>query len=532
MDIKRKFNGINKKYLLVILLIIVLGSFLRIYNIGDESFWIDEGSVVMSLRYYNGIEILKNTYFQGNVLPDYYTGTTDLPVYYYTLYYWAKLFSTSEVSLRMYSALFGILSIIFVFFITKELFGKKNAMLSSFLFSLSIPAIVLSQQARGYNIHLFLSLVSTYFLIKSIKGNKNYYWGMYIVSTLIGLYTYMLFEFVLIFHMLYLIFYLTIIKGYSIKSIINNLFKKGIIRKLFHVFLIIALISSPLIARNFKSQDISGSLPESWTTKPSLEKAVEIFMKFSTWIYPSVELRDKIKNRLFFELNLPDLMLVLSVVLTAILSYSMILSMIYSKLMKSKLKNFVFEEKGIIFTLAWFAIPVILVLILAFFTSINLFEHFPHLIHSLPPFVILLSKSMLNIKPKYFRIFLIFFIIINILPLHAYYSNVDQQQWREVAEYMKNKVEDDEAILISIYSGEPIFRYYYGEHDNIYGVKKLDEDLINLLKSNERIWLILSFWKYNDPEGLIQGYVNENYELVKSKNFFDIEVYHYQRSSK
>jgi uncharacterized membrane protein len=514
----------NKKTLWLLLLILLLASFLRIYNIGSESFWIDEGSTAMTLKYHNSGDILRNIYDYGGVLPEYYKVVSDLPVYYYTLSYWSQLFSISEVSLRMFSALFGVLSIIPVFFIAKELFGKKTALLSSFLFAISIPAIEFSQEARLYTLFLFLGLASTYFFIKSLKENKIYYWSAYIAATILGLYTYLIFGFLLIFHMLYIIFYLTIIKGFCIREMISKLFKKSIFSRIFIVFLIIMLLSGPLILISFKEGHV-----ESWWEKPNLGQITKNAVKFSTWIYPSIELREKIKTQSFFEFDFLEALLVLSVALTAILSYSLILFLVYSRLRKLKLKNFVCKDKSMIFLLGWFGFPVFAMLFAAVFTQVNLFVGFHHLIHSLPPFIILLSKGMLNIKPKYFKVTLVFFLVISILPLYSYYSNVDKQQWREVSEYVKPKATDDELIIISLFSGQVPFRYYYGDNENIHGVRTFNEDTIELIKDKESVWFILSFLKYYDPKGSIKKYINKNYDIIERTSFFDIEVYHLQK---
>ena len=98
----------NKKILKILILIILLGSILRLYGIGDESFWIDEGSTALTVIKYNGLEILKNIYEQGQILPGDYPAISDLPVYHYTVEFWSLFFGISEVSLRAYSAFFGI----------------------------------------------------------------------------------------------------------------------------------------------------------------------------------------------------------------------------------------------------------------------------------------------------------------------------------------------------------------------------------------------------------------------------------------
>ena len=115
------------------------------------------------------------------------------------------------------------------------------------------------------------------------------------------------------------------------------------------------------------------------------------------------------------------------------------------------------------------------------------------------------------------------------MPLYAYYTNVDKQQWRDASEYLKGKANEKEPIIISIYSGEVSFRYYFGEHPNIHGFKRLDNELKEAIKNKDSLWLILTFWKYHDPEGTIKKYIDEDYEVIESKKFFDIDIYRYKK---
>ncbi|MAE42494.1 hypothetical protein CMO93_01875 [Candidatus Woesearchaeota archaeon] len=516
----------NKKQVVLLLSFILLfGTILRITAIASESFWMDEGLEAMVFMKYDAFEILKNVYLHGQILPGDYDGVSDLPLYHVSLEYWTLLWGISETSLRLYSALFGVLSIIFVFLIAKQLYGVKNALLSSFLFSISIPAIHFSQEARHYSLYLFLGVASIYYFIISLKSNKNIHWGLYIIFTILGLYTHYLFEILLIFQISYLIFYLLYVRGYPLRKIFSKLLrnKGSIIRKTLAVYLIIALIAFPLIPRTFRESN-----DEAWRTAPTLEGTARFFVNISTWIYPSEELRTKIKSMQFFDMSFFDILLILSVALTFILSYSLVTYLIYSKLRRYQFKKFIIGEKSTVFLAGWFVFPIILTFILSITTPIPIFGQIHYLLYCVPPFIILLSEAMLSFKLRHFKFLLTVFILIQILPLNAYYSNVDKQQWRELAEYMKGKLQDNEVLITSISSGAVTLRYYYGDAENIYGVRNLKETK-EIINGKERIWLVLSFWKYGDPNGLIQEYINQNYDILESKSFFDIEIYHMQK---
>lgn len=515
----------KKKIFLALLLIILLASFLRIYKISEESFGIDEGLSALTAKKYDAFQTLRNVYLYGQILPGHYPGISDLPLHPVTLYYWTRLFSISETSLRLYSALFGISAIFFVFLIARDLFGRKNAVISSFLFSINLTLIAYSQEVRLYSLVMFLGTASSYFLLKSLQSQKNSYWTGYIIFTLLGLYTHFLYELLLIAQITYIIFDLVMVRGYTINLIFNKLLKgnRNTIRKTFCVFLIIALLSSPLILRTFR-----GGNAEQWRGKPTLDITARSIIGFATWIYPTESLRYKIKNFLIYEFTFSEYLLVLSVVFTVILSYTFVFITITLKLKKHKLKDFFKKEKSAIYLLNLFLFPSLFSFFLSVATPIPVFGPVHYVLYSIPPFIILLSEGLLSFRPRYFKLFISLFVLVNVIPLHAYYSNVDKAQWRELSGYLKDKKVGNEPVVTSIYSGEVTLRYYYGDYENIVGVKNLNE-FKEMVKGKDNFWLALSLWGYYDPEGLIQKYANENYELTESKHFFDIDAYHYRK---
>lgn len=511
----------NKKTLVLMGLIVLLGVLLRAYNIGKESFWLDEGATAFAMKAYNAREILYNTIVIGNLLPGYYRATTDPPVYYITLYYWTKLFSVSETSLRFYSLAAWLFSAIFLFFTAKELIGDRNALLSTFLFSISTPAIVFSQEARGYMLYLLFALASMYYLIRALKSNISYHWIAYSLFVILGLYTHHLFVILLFFQIIYLAFYLIVIKKFSFSYVITNLFRKYYFLKIFLAYLIIGLLLIPIVPRVLKENS-------EWSQNLTIRSTISIFLNYATWIYPTEEGRDKINQGLILKLGAFDMLTFISFVVTAILSYSLIFYLIYSKLRKTPLNKFLIKENNFIFMLGWFVFPLVFGLIFSIITPTSIFVTFHYFFYCLPPFIMLLAQSMLELK-KHFKLILMFFVLLNIVPLYAYYHNVDKQQWRETAQYMKGRIDKGEPVIISIYSGEVSFKYYFGEHSNIHGVKRLDNELKNLMKDKDSLWLILTLWKYHDPEGTVKKYIDESYEVIESKKFFDIDVYHYKK---
>ena len=161
----------SNKTLLVLLLIIAVGSALRIYDLGAESVWYDE---MVSIR------------FAGHTIPYIIKFAGQLhnspPFYWIILHYWVELFGTGEAAVRSLSAIFGVGAILVTYLVGKELFNRKIGLIASFLSAISYFHIYYSQEARNYSLLLLLSLLSYYFFIKILKHNKNWYYVGYLLA--------------------------------------------------------------------------------------------------------------------------------------------------------------------------------------------------------------------------------------------------------------------------------------------------------------------------------------------------------------
>src|SRR3989338_10315335 len=136
----------KKNILIMLIAIILLGSFLRFYNLEKESFWLDEGATALAVKKYSTSEILHNIAEDGQILPEYYPSyNDDLPAYPLILSIWSKVFGVSELSLRAFSAILGILALIAIFYLARYLFDEKTALLATFLSAVNLTLLWYSQ---------------------------------------------------------------------------------------------------------------------------------------------------------------------------------------------------------------------------------------------------------------------------------------------------------------------------------------------------------------------------------------------------
>tara|TARA_Y100000310_G_scaffold149558_1_gene148913 strand:- start:644 stop:2203 length:1560 start_codon:yes stop_codon:yes gene_type:complete len=516
---------INKKTLILLLsLILLLGIFLRFYNIGDESFWLDETATATAVRDYNFFEIFSNGFIRGNVTPEYFEEEgNDLPLYYSLLYFWTKLFGVSELSLRILSALFGSLSILLVYFVAKELTDKKVALLSSFIFSLSMLNIVYSQEARLYSLLTFIVLSSVYFLVKLIKTEKLSYLALLTIVNIIGIYTAFIYIFFVFFQFAY--------------ALVMFKFHPKFAKKLVVSLFLMGLFYLPILQKVL-SQKVGAAM---YLAKPTILGIAKFWFTFNSWIYPSTELRQNIYYQNFSQFGIIDWILVTSPFLLVILMTALFTLGIFSIMSRLNKQGFIFKKfelfklkyfvknNWVILLLLWFFVPLLSELLLSILhPTASLFGPAKFLIFIFPAYAILISVGILSLKWKYSKVLILLFVIFSLLPLASYYVNVNKGEWGKVASFMKDNIKDDEVILLDRASTIIAFDYYYGIADNRHPAYDTEE-IAQLVDNKDGVWLILSFEKYTDPNENTRTFLEEKYTLDQEKNFFDIKVLHFSK---
>ena len=94
----------KRKEIILLLLIILIGAVLRVYDLGAESIWLDEAYGIRVSA--EGVTTIIKEAGPTQIIP---------PFYFVTLHYWMNLFGTSEVATRSLSAIFGIISILLIY---------------------------------------------------------------------------------------------------------------------------------------------------------------------------------------------------------------------------------------------------------------------------------------------------------------------------------------------------------------------------------------------------------------------------------
>jgi 4-amino-4-deoxy-L-arabinose transferase-like glycosyltransferase len=151
----------------VLLAITLIGAFLRFYNLGFNSLWLDEASTY--------------TLSVGSI-PQIWEATT-AGEFNPPLFYWVEhimlAFGNNEITLRFIPALLGVLTIPLVYLAGKEFFDRNVGIIAAAAFTFSPFLIFYSQEARAYSMMLFFVTFAMVFYFKALKTNDVKNWALF-----------------------------------------------------------------------------------------------------------------------------------------------------------------------------------------------------------------------------------------------------------------------------------------------------------------------------------------------------------------
>jgi 4-amino-4-deoxy-L-arabinose transferase-like glycosyltransferase len=177
----------------ILIAIILIGSILRLYKLGDipQGIYVDEPSLG-----FNTYTILKYGVDEHNVpfpLSFRAFGEYKLPGYIYLSVPFVAAFGLNAFSIRLLSALAGIAGIYGTYLVTKQLSNNKKELvplLAALFFALSPWSIHLSRAAFEANVALTLTIFATFFFLKFTHTHKTYQSILSVSLFLLSLYTY------------------------------------------------------------------------------------------------------------------------------------------------------------------------------------------------------------------------------------------------------------------------------------------------------------------------------------------------------
>jgi len=471
----------NNRVVLALLLIIILGSALRIYDLGAESLWSDEASSVHGSN--QGLATVIAGSGERHNSP---------PLYFALLHFWMLLFGTGEAAVRSLSAIFGIISIFLMYKVGSQLFNQKVGLISSFISSISYFHIFYSQETRHYIMLLMLTLLSFYLFIKILKSDnrKALYFFLLLLANVALAYTHVYGLLVIASQFFYFLLFW-------------NKYKE--VRGRFLVVQIATAVSfSPWVPTFLeRTSGLSQGLE---TPLTSLGTIAETIATYSGHRWE--------EQFLFGEPYLIAAFLFLCLI---------------GIFTVRKIKGLQSWRDSLLL-LIWFAFSIIIPFA---FSQFFIEKYSPrYTIAALPAFHLLAARGI-GILDKRWAIYpaLLVITLLSVPGLHYYYTQNVKHEWREAVDFVEyNSQASDIIIICSEHTRKPFDYYYEGDLARIGIDRDIDDParlaaiVDSVVAGKERLWLVLSHAK----EAHIRSYLKERYgsdSIIAQQNFKGIKVY-------
>jgi 4-amino-4-deoxy-L-arabinose transferase-like glycosyltransferase len=177
--------------------LIVAGAALRFFRLDHQSLWWDEAWQF----YVCGVDSLQ-ALFDRLLDPS----TTANPPGSHLVSFAFLNIDRSDVFLRLPSVLFGILSLPVMYGLGRRLIGSTAALYATAVMAFSPYHVHYSQEARMYAMLMFVSLVSTWLLVRAVDRNRPFHWVLYALSIAVGIYTHVWASLGILSHGLWILF--------------------------------------------------------------------------------------------------------------------------------------------------------------------------------------------------------------------------------------------------------------------------------------------------------------------------------------
>jgi mannosyltransferase len=464
-----------------IVLILLLAASLRFVGISRESIWLDEGVSIWASRMSIPNMI---SWTASDIHP---------PFYYLALKFWT-LFGQSEFAFRSFSALFGVLTVLAVYFVCLDLFGKGVGLVASLLMAVSPVNVYYSQEIRMFSLMAFLVLVSCYSFWKCLGTPGKRVLIVYVVSSVIMLYTHYFGVLVVCFQGLYFIavFFLN---GTLIKN------KKAVAGCLIATFLLYAPWLPALYGTIFHPQVGMG-----WMPKPDLFLLRDCYFGMMGGFAPDIR-------------GVSDFWGLLLIPL-----FFTVVGMVAG--LRKPLSARAFFSAFVLFPLAVFVISLAVEPILLL-RQVSIF--IPELVMVMAFGIIFVSSKISlrrRVSGRFFAVVAVCLLVgINLVSVYQSYVIDTKEDWRGVALDAAN-VSEDIPIIIPVWYVKLPFEYYYKGSAVILTAASLPE--IDKVLSGKSEFLFILPLSYVDENRIIPD-LKEHFHLADEKSYIKIDVYHFRR---
>jgi len=459
-------------------LVIILAAVLRLYHLGTESLWLDEG---YSLR----------------DASSHYSLTDIRPLYFRFLSFW-MVFGKSEAWLRMPSAIFGILSVALLYILVNRLYGRRPAVLASLLLAISPLHVNHSQEVRMYTLTTMLVIGEVLVFVRYFNLGKP---TDLAACLLIAGIAFLVFPLTIIMLLPFNLLFL-----YQLRNTRKSLVWYG-------SQAILVLVGIPFLPAVLRSLC---EFSEAWTwrlPKPGFADLLWVTRDFYLWRIPAKH---------------ASVVLLTAVYAVFVLAVAVIGTVACYR--KARWQTAVI--------ILWLITPLVAnALVSNLLANIWLPRY---VIYASPAYYILTALGLSAFKNiRILALLLIGVLLLPVARLTSYYVKPHRPQWRETVAYIQSNLMPGDSIAIYRYGNRYVFDYYYSGHAPwvALGSKSLtkrdfqrwtEERISHMMteipRNAQRIWFVLSY--HEDTGGFsIEEYIQHHYRILATKRFERVSVH-------
>lgn len=393
---------LKSRYAQLLLALSLIGFFLRFYNLGFNSIWLDEASTY---------GIAKGTFLE--IWQVTAAGEFNPPLFYW-IEHMMLVFGNSEFILRIIPASLGALTIPLVYFAGKEFLDQNVGIIAATLCAFSPFEIFYSQEARAYSMMLFFVALALIFYFRAFKSDSTRDWILFGICSALAFWSHF-YAFVIVSA---LVIYTIALRATAIVKNFSAIkpFALGVIAFIIATFPLIVVTIQLFITRTSSAPTYGiqgiGIIGETLKQISGFDE-IGFYLLFCLFILGLVALFMLEKNKAILLLTI-----------------------------------------------------VVLTFAISFFLSFKMPMIPRYLIFLLPVYFIGIASSyqlfyrMIS-RPAVVYVLMVIFVLISAPMLISYYTGITKDDWRGFASTVQTKTQNgDWIVLVPSYMSQP-FNYYY-----------------------------------------------------------------------
>ncbi len=464
--------------------IVGLGFFFRVYNLAQESLWLDEAHSLTIAR----MSLDSQLAWLAN--------SDHPPLYFLLLHFWQR-FGASEFWLRLPSAIIGTMGIFAIYALARTLFDGVSALMAALLLAISSVHVWYSQEVRSYVLVSLWTIVSSYFLVVSVRQGRTVNWVCYAITMLAGLYTHYFFVLLIPAHLAFLAY-----------SWLNDAEAAQAIRTwgavtaaVFGAFVPLLVVALPFLLSS------GGAQPRDLASPPSAKLILVTLWYFGV----GGAMEDPVMRYA---------------------SFGVFLASVGSALLAARSRRDPCASpsifSGVALSLSYIAVPILTLFVISQVRSVYILRY---LTPFLPGYLLLLAVGINRLPRLDLKVIAIVAVVLLSANSLAFdYTNQQKDDWRSVAAYVTaNSRSGDVVVFNPAWNYQP-FDYYAENEVDVYkdlpGVitaQNVEQEVSRAAKDRKRIWLIRTT-PASDSNGEITRYLDAHFKLESAARFRGIEL--------